>query len=300
MKKNSALFLYVLLLISITAFGQDEPKKPKKKKSKFQTGLYLGSYFSNKQTAVLYDGYGYDLEGNRNDFSSSFMYRKVVLEYGGGYGQTDQVAAALGVNHGEWTFDETDMPMAMKYIPSFSIGLNMNYTPNKKDAWFLNLNAARLLARGNFTIVITTPPIGPQPPGYQNIQTFGIAGSEQRLLCQAGYRRIFIGEEPVFNMFLEGGIAMNMTKYMGNQAVVNGLRMDLASFYYQQYYPTYNASYLKGIGLGAFAGLGLNIAANDNWTLQFLYQPSFEKINIGVETKPALHHSIGLRTFYTL
>ncbi|MFM7054087.1 MAG: hypothetical protein ACKOX7_05035, partial [Bacteroidota bacterium] len=45
-------------------------------------GLYLGSYFPNKYPASLYDGYGYDLEGNKRDFQNSWMYNKIMNQYG--------------------------------------------------------------------------------------------------------------------------------------------------------------------------------------------------------------------------
>ena len=278
-------------------FSQEESSKPEKKKTRFQTGLYLGSNFANKHSASLYDGYGYDVDGNKNNFINSFMYRRIVLEYGSG--QIDQVAIALGVNPGEWKFDQTDMPFSMKYNPSFAAGVNLGYAVSKKDALFLNANVARLNLSGNFTIVITTPPIGPQPPGYQNIKTFGITGTEQRTVLQLGYRRI-LGDDDIFNFFVEAGPLFNMTQYLGNRATINSLQIDLATYYSQSYYPTYRAKFLRGNSFGGFAGLGLNITASANWTAQILYSPSFEKINIGEDPKPKLQHAAGLRVIYTL
>lgn len=298
-------FLHFFLLISAlncfagtTPLSSDEEKKSTKK-SNFRAGLFLGSYFPNKYTAELYDGYGYTAEGKKNDFLNSFMYRRIVLEYGGLSGQTDYVAQALGVNPGEWVFDKTDMPLDMKYNPAFSVGAAINFSISKKDVLLLNMNVSRLTLNGNFTIVITTPPIGPQPPGYQNIQTFGITGGEQRMLFQAGYRRM-LGDDEIFNFFVEVGPAFNISKYLRNQANINNLHIDLANFYNQTYYPTYRAKYLNGLGLGAFGGLGLNISANQNWTIQLVYSPSYEKINIGEGPKFTLHHAAGLRAFYNL
>jgi hypothetical protein len=306
MKIISASLLTLFLLFNSFCFSQKEDTISSKKKTKFQIGLYLGSCLANKYTAKLYDGYGYDAEGKKNVFKnssnmdqSSFMFRKIVMEYGGGYGQTDQIAIALGVNPGEWTFDESDMPLNMKYSPAFMVGTQMSFVATKKDALFINANVAKLSLNGNFTIVITTPSIGPQPPGYQNIKTFSITGSEQRMILQAGYRRI-MGDDEVLNFFIEGGPTLNMTKYIRNQISINNLQIDLASYYTQNYYATYRAKYIRGIGLGAFAGLGANITANPNWTLQILYSPSYEKINIGESPKLRLQHAIGLRAFYNL
>ena len=258
----------------------------------------IGSFFANKKTAAFYDGYGYDAEGKKNTFYNSFMYRRIVLEYGNSSGQ-DLIAQALGVNPGEWTFNYNDMPLEMKYSTSVIAGFQLNYAATKKDAVLVNVNAVKLTSNGNFTMVVTTPPIGPQPPGYQDIRTFGISGGEQRLMIQAGYRRILVDDE-VFNCFVEIGPSLNMTKYLRNQIAINNLHIDLAYYYSQNYFPTYHARYLHGTGLGIFAGFGVNIAANSNWTLQLLYSPSYEKINIGEDPKLSLQHSAGIRAFYTL
>lgn len=306
MKSFSILLFTSLLLFSALCFSQTDDGKSKKKKSKFQTGLLIGSYFANRYTASLYDGYGYDETGKKNDFvdyadiqKSSFMYRRIILEYGGAYGQADQIAQALGVDRGQWTFDQTDMPVKMRYAPAITVGMQLCYAVTKKDALLLNINAAKLTLGGNFTIVLNTPVIGTTPPGYENIKTFAITGAEERLMLQPGYRRI-LGDDEAFNFFIEAGPSLNMTKYLRNDITINNLHIDLSSYYTQAYYPTFHARYLRGVGMGAFAGFGLNITANPDWSLQLLYSPSFEKINIGEASKFSLQHAIGIRAFYTI
>ena len=299
--------LFILLLCNSNCFSQEEeekrPKKPKSAKG-FHVGLFVGYYYANKYTSNLYDGWGYDENGKRNDFTNSFMYRRIVNDYGGGNsGTTDQIAVALGVdptaNPKQWSFDETDMPVKMKYSPALLFGLQMNYGITKKDALVFNLSAVKINLIGSFAMVITNPIIGPQPPGYQNLKYFSITGGEQRLMLQMGYRRI-LGENDFVNFFIEAGPALNYTKFIKNQITINNLPIDLSFYYTQPYYPTYRASYLRGTGFGAFAGFGINITASPKWTLQFLYNPSYEKINIGQEPKPALQNSFGLRAFYNL
>ncbi|MEK6616697.1 MAG: hypothetical protein AABZ32_11425 [Bacteroidota bacterium] len=300
----TAFSLLVFLLFSTNCFSQTEDKSKIKKNKNgkgFHAGFYLGSYFAHKYTAKFYDGYGYDADGKKNDFLNSFMNKRINIDYGGGYGQPDRVALALGVNPGEWIFDQTDMPANMKYNPAFLIGLQMNFGITKKDQLLLNVNASKLMLSGNFTIVVINPLIGPQQPGYQNIKTFSITGGEQRLMFQLGYRRI-LGDtkESVLNFFIEGGATGNMTKFLRNQVTINNLQIDLSYYYTQSYFPTYRAKYLHGVGIGAFAGFGCNITANPKWNLQLLYSSSFEKINIGEDPRHTLQNAIGVRAFYNL
>jgi len=294
-------FFLFSIFSSVDIFSQDETeaRSYKRKDKGFHFGLFLGAGFANKHTAKLYDGYGYDETGKRNEFIKSLMYRRIVIDHGGGNGQTDQVAQALNVNPGEWTFDETDMPINMKYNPAFSVSLLMRYCFDKKNSILLNAASTRFTLSGNFTIVITAPPVGPQPPGTQNIQTFSITGSEQRTSFQFAYQRM-LGDDDKFNFFVEGGPVCTMTRFLKNQATINTLHIDLAAYYHWQQYAESNTKILKGIGFGGFAGLGMNFNIGSKYSLQLLYNPSVEKIAIGENQEPALQHSMGMRAYYSL
>jgi hypothetical protein len=306
--KPIRLFAAIILICSINliagseqlAISQNDDHKSIVKKSNFNVGLLVGTYFPNKHTVELYDGYGYDAEGNKNDFLNSFMFRKIILENGGFFmGQTDQVALALGVSHGEWSFEETDMPFKMKYNPALMVGIHLYYSVTKKDLLLLNINITKLTIGGNFSIILTNPTIGIVQPGYKNIKIFSITGAEQRLILQIGYRRI-LGTNDIFNFFIEGGPSLNLTEYQRNTISINNLHMDIATYYTQEYYSTYRAKYLRGIGLGVFTGFGLNINANENWNMQLLCSPAFEKINIGTKSKFIIQNTIGVKAAYTL
>lgn len=306
MMKFRQIIAVGLILLSMRCFSQvnkenDEennaPDMDKPARQNFFTGLYLGSYFANKYTANFYDGYGYDVDGNKNDFLHSFMYRRIIMDYGGINGQPDQIAQALNVNPGEWTFDQSDMPVKMKYNPAFIIGLQMYYLITDKDMLLLNLNTSKLSASGVFTIVKNTSQIGPQQPNYDNIQAFSITGTEQRFFLQFGYRRM-LGQDDLFNFFIEGGASMNTAKYLKNQATINQLLIDLSSYYMDPYYPTYRTPYLRGTGLGIFGGFGLNLDASNKWNMQLTYSPSYERIHIGKDPEFTFHHTVGIKAFY--
>lgn len=291
------------LVISLGVYAQEDDNTestPRRHKSKgLQTGLYLGSLFANKFTAHLYDGYGYGIDGVKNNFPNSFMYEKIIVEYGGGNGQPDQIAQQLNVNPGEWAFDQSDMPINMKYNPAFTVGLQARWLTKKKYAVLLNANASKLTLNGNFTIQLLAPPIGPVQPGFQNLQIFPIIGSEQRIVIQLGLQRI-LGEDEVFNLIVEGGPLFNMVKFSGNRIVINGLQIDLMTFYNQYGNEVYRAKNLTGVSFGAFAGLGVDVNTNARWKIQGVYNPSYEKISLGENQAPKLQHAIGVRVYYDM
>jgi hypothetical protein len=292
---TSLLFLIIILKVHSQELSPEgDTLKPQSRG--FHIGLYIGSYFANKYTAYLYDGYGFDADGKRNSFYNSFMYNKIVMEYGGGYaGQPDRIAQALGVQHGEWSFSESDMPINMRYSTAFLLGLQGRYSVDRNNAILLNVNASQLNITGNFTIVTT-----PQTNFTQvsrNIKTFAIKGVEQRLMFQLGYQRLF-GKNEKINFVAEGGLHVTMAKFDKNVILINDLLIDLTSYYYQ---PGYSAYYVRkpiGVGYGAFAGLGVNFNMSEKARIQFIYNPSYEGVNIGDNPKLKMQHAVGLRMYY--
>ena len=304
MKTIKIVLLILYILFSIKSFAQsnDDDTKPANNKSRkgFHGGIYTGVYFANKSTANIYDGYGFDPNGNKNDFTNSFMNQSINYYYAGLNGQTDQIAQALSVNHGDWSFNPSDMPTKVKYNPGISVGFNFMYGITQRDAFIFNANATRLTLTGAFTIELNTTPINPTQPGTSNVQMCSITGGEQRALFQMGYRKI-LGNDKVFNFFIEEGIEINMTKEMSNKIIINTLQIDLNTNYNNPYlYNGFMQKYLSGVGLGAFAGIGLNITANAKCNFQLVYEPSYEKINIGFDKSLKLQNTVGLRIYYLI
>ena len=307
MKYHKIIRGIIFLLVcanNFNSFAQDETtnndeEKPVKTKSGkgLHAGLYVGSYFANKYTAILYDGYGVDMEGNRNTFATSFMSRKINDEYGGNNGQPDLIAQQLGVDHGMWSFTESDMPINIKYNVAFMVGLATKLGINKKEAIILNVNSVKLTASGNFTITLDKPLNSNQL--YGQYRTFGIRGTEQRLFLQLGYSRI-VGDNDNLNFLVEGGLTGNTVKFDKNQIQINNLTLDLTTYYNLPGYAVYRPKGFSGFGLGAFAGLGFNLSMSDKATVQLLYTPSFEKINIGFSPTAKLQNAAGLRFYYNI
>ena len=304
--KISAVLL--LMMNTVNASAQDNtddgsaPADDKSKKG-FHVGMFVGSYFANKYTASVYDGYGFDFDGNRNGFYESFMYTKIWRQYGGyDYSsQPDQIAAALStgsqtVDYHTWTFDESNMPTNMRYTPAFEFGLLGRYTADKKNAILLNLNAVKLNINGNFTIILPQQANATQV--NSRIQTFAIRGGEQRLLFQVGYQHLF-GESETFNFLLEGGLNVTLAKFDKNEILINNLRIDLLSNYFQAGYPATIIKRPIGWGFGAFGGMGLNIAMNPKCTVQLIYSPTYENIRIVQNPRLKMQNAVGLRAYYS-
>jgi hypothetical protein len=228
------------------------------------------------------------------------MYGKIINQYGGGYGQTDLIAQALNVNPRNssspgWDFTKNDMPVNMRYTASFLFGLQCRYSVDPKNAISLNVNASKLNVSGNFTIS-TTPPTGSSQIN-NSIQTFGIKGGEQRLMIQIGYNRLF-GDNETINFFAEGGLNMTYSQFDKNEILINNLKIDLTEFYDYQGIQAGYTKLPRGMGFGAYAGVGINIAMGEKFTIQLIYNPSYEGIKIGDKQMLKWQHSVGLRAYY--
>ena len=303
-KKPIKFFFLLLIILSVKINAQnnddkDEAETKIYKKSKILSGFYIGSYFANKYSASTYDGYGFDVNGNQNSFLNSFMYQKIKNVYGGGLGQFDQIASALGVDQGQWQFNESDMPINMRYVPAIMLGFNFKIPVSKNSAFIFNLNGSKLSIEGNFTMTLLKV-LGSNPAINSNIKTFAIKGTEKRLLFQLGYQKIF-GTDDNINFFGEIGFNGTLSQYNSNTIYINELQIDLTYYLNQNNNPiTSPTKPPTGFGLGAYAGLGLNINLNSQFTMQLLYSPSHEKINIGNKPTLKLQNSIGVRLYYKI
>lgn len=278
-------------------------------KKGFYAGIYVGAMKADSYSARLYDGYGYERgTGDPNDWANAWLPSRIALEGSNTTPGGDAIAEALNVDPGQYIFTEEDMPTNMTYNIAFSFGLQGRYNFNNKNALLFNINFSRLTVNGQFTIELTTTPVGSNPsnPGEINyndqIKTFGIRGDEQRVMLQAGYQRIF-GNHEYFNFVGELGVDVTFAKFIGNQAKINYLTLDLT-----QQLNTTNGTPIPGAGpgnltgaaVGVFGGLGVQLETGSKWTVQLLYNPIYQKIALGTDTKYGLHHTLGLRAIYNI
>lgn len=309
--KLQQLFLISFVLLFNISFAQEndslieDETSAKQKQKSFHAGVYVGSYWANKSSASLFDGYGFDEFGVRNTFANSILYNQIVNVYGGGYNGVDLIAQLLNVDHKDWYFNEQDMPTNLRYTTTFLVGLNTRFQVDKKTNITFNINASKLIVNGKFTISSTTTSNGFQSQPIQN--QFTITGGEQRLMMQLGYQKI-IGNNKKLNFMLEGGLNVIFSKAQKNIAYLtsnafngaNNITIDLMSIYNQQPYNTYSPKYLIGAGIGAFGGIGLHLTINPKYTVQLLYSPSYDRISIGYNPKFRMQNGFGLRFYYNL
>lgn len=275
----------------------------------FHAGLYVGAFWANRNTAYIYDGYGFDINGQRNTFANSILYDQIVNVYGGANGGVDYIAQLLNVNHSDWNFTEQDMPINLRYTTTYLVGLNTRYQINKKASITLNINGSKLVVNGKFTIrsANTNSGLNNANSSQSTLNQFTIIGAEQRLMFQLGYQRV-LGNNEKLNFMIEGGLNVILSKAQKNQAILNtdvnsgqnNITIDLMNLYNQPPYNYYSAKYLVGGGIGAFGGIGLHLTINPKYTVQLLYNPSYDRISLGYNPKFKLQHGVGLRFYYNL
>lgn len=296
-------FSGLLLLSGFSLFAQEEPSTESEnkfppRKNRFQSGFYIGSYFANRHSAANYNGYGFDLDGKQNSFQNSAMYQKIKNEYGGGFGQTDYIALELGVDPKQWEFNESDMPARMRYQPAILLGFILRVPIDKTSGFILNAKGTKLNVEGNFTISTLRPQTSSNPVLNSNIKTFPIRGQEQRLQFELGYQKLFGAEEKI-NFFVELGFIGTLTKFDRSWIQINNLVIDLTYNVNQTINPTpVQARPRVGFGIGAFAGIGINMALNSRVTLQLLGNLLHEKINMGINPALKLQGALGIRVYY--
>lgn len=311
--KSTILFLCFFCTITLNSHAQEEGTEsndtnsiqPVYTNKGFHAGLYVGAFWANRSTAYLYDGYGFDENGQRNTFANSILYNQIVNVYGGANGGIDYIAQLLNVNHTDWFFNEQDMPINLRYTTTYLVGLNARYQIHKKASILLNINASKLIVNGKFTIRSSSPSNGLQ--AQAKVNQFTITGAEQRLMFQLGYQRI-IGNNEKLNFLLEGGLNIILSKAQKNQALfnsdqnggANNFTIDLMNVYNQPPYNFYSAKYLIGAGIGAVGGIGLHLTFNPKYTIQLLYNPSYDRISLGYNPKFKMQHGVGLRIYYNL
>lgn len=292
----------------------DNLEKDDVERKGFYAGIYVGALMSNGYSARMYDGYGFDLDGNRNNFENSFLNLQINgptnnpnLTMQMRNRVTQALNETMSVDPHDWEFTIEDMPRSdqIKYNIAFAFGLQGRYNFDDRNSLLFNINFSQVTVNAEFTITILNPqPISdPGNPGAivypDRYPKFGIRGDEQRVMLQLGYQRI-LGNNDFFNWVIEAGADLTFAKFGENQAQINSYVINLKTFYNQVGGFDRAARNLTGVAAGVFGGFGGQIEAGGKWTIQLLYNPIYQKIALGTDTRYGLHHTLGLRAIYNI
>lgn len=308
--------IYLLILVLFTAvlanaqvYNYEDGEAPPRDQdsiSGFTFGFNIGYYFANPATAVLYDGSGFDRDGNRyTDLRNFWLYRAIYSDIRGG--SNDQVDPAIVEILDPATFvafTESDMPFNMRYGPSFMYGAHVGYSFTGNFSMFFEVNGTNPVTVSEFTIQVN--PGASADPSPDNLRRFQIRGEEQRLIFNLGAKKT-LGNNEFFRPYLEGGVNSTFAKFESNvinlesstNNFVPPLVKDITRYQTNIGGNIEQARNLTGVGFGAFAGLGGQLTMGDKFILNLGYIASYEQVKLGYVESRNFQHIIVLRVIYT-
>jgi hypothetical protein len=303
--------LYIILIISLISslstaqvYNWADGEEPVKLDSVrgLVVGLNLGFYKANSATASIYGGYGFDRDGKRLLFATSWLNQAIQ----GNPQAIARTSDAVNLAPQEWQFTESDMPGSMRFSPQFMWGGHLRYHFNPDFGLYMEVNGTQPVTVGEFTITTFS---GSNLPGeQQQFRRFQIRGEEQRLIFTLGAHQV-IGrkakerrhQSTLFLPFVDFGINSTLTKFEENVIFLGDQvgTVDLTIFYQQQGIQIDEAQILTGVGLGAFGGFGGQFHLGQSIMFDLAYIASFEQIKLGEINQRAFQHIIVLRAIWT-
>ncbi|NEN25715.1 hypothetical protein G3O08_19685 [Cryomorpha ignava] len=287
----------------------EEPLPPDSIKGLY-VGLNLGFYFANKNTARIYNGYGYERDGAIiSTFAQSWLNRAISGPPNGSFQSEDRTSEAMRAAPGEWIFAESDMPGEMTYRPSFMFGGHLRYMFNSDFGVFTEINGTFPVTVGQFTIQRVAP--SPDPTQNQRLEQFQIRGEEQRLFINLGLHRVLgrkavekSGKPTIILPYFDLGATVTFAKFEENvidmgEYVVNFNRIvDLTQFYTQQGQFVESANLLTGMGFGGFGSIGGQITLGRKFTIDIGYVANFQQVKLGDIKETGIQHQFVLKAIY--
>ncbi|MCA1751003.1 MAG: hypothetical protein ABR572_13130 [Cryomorphaceae bacterium] len=280
----------------------EEPDEPVKLEdlTGFVVGLNIGFYQANSNTASIYNGYGFDRAGARNNFANAWLNQALQ----GNDINRRNTRNAMGFSDDNWSFGEDDMPNEMRYTPSFMWGAHFRYHLNPDFAFFAEVGGTSPTTTGEFTIVNQSAQPGQLES--QRINRVEIRGEEQRLLLTLGVRRALGREKKerenrstAILPFFEFGVNSTFVSFEENFINLDLPTRDLTRFFQQQGFQVDEARQLTGVGFGAFGTLGIQIHLGSDIMIDLGYRPSFEHVKLGEWDQRGFQHIAVVRGVWT-
>jgi hypothetical protein len=262
MKKLFFIFLKIVVITTNLKAQEDEVPEIK---GPF-TSLGFGSYFANKNTAIVYDGVSkYSLIGIAYYFRTE-PFRTQFEEYF------------------KYPFEIVELPENIKYRPAREVSWQVGYRFEDGSAIYAEANFAQLNIQDAFVVAIDDPN---RKSPEKLLQQIPIFGKEQRLNMNMGFHIPFIHERG-FTAYIPMFGNINSTKLESNYFVINN----------QQYQIMHNMQGITnirigGMGYGGGSGIGVKMKFNKSFSLDIGYNLIYSRIRMTDELRPfGLHHSI--------
>jgi len=240
-------------------------------------GINCGAAFANKYQANFYNG----ADGNQNEINYIFGNQYHLYEI-------RQV-----IND---TFSLAGMPTAMRYKPSFCVGMYIKKNFNNHFGAFIQFNYSKFTTRDVFTMKIGATP---SSQSFDSLMNYPIWGSEDRINIDIGGSYEFPIDDKIFG-FVEAGFNLNNVKVRENKISIENLEYSLINIYANQpYIPNTQLQEYPvregGIGLGAFISPGVKFKFSDHVAVDLLGSLYWSKINLMHYNTFRLHYNVMLR-----
>jgi hypothetical protein len=236
---------------ALTNDDEEEEEQEDERKG-FSFGLNLGGYFSSSATANIYNGAGG--MGSVNAASNVNWYS---IEDRIGVNSlfiNDVQAINTFYNSSGYAFLQDSYPYNMKYMPAFSVGLQVRYSFNRYLALIANVNAMRLKAAGQFTMQFFGTP---QPLNAQaDIRLFTIAADEQRFQVNLGFRQGWMMGD-FSNFYFQFGGSLLGTKWQDNYIYVAERKISLITNAPVAGQSPIDAQPTAAVGFGGYGSTGV-------------------------------------------
>lgn len=271
MLRNFQLLLW--LLIALPIMGQQNISHPeaisqtteKERVLRFDYGMNFGFYMANGATANYYNG-----TGQRS--------LEQVLSFSNNY---NRIRNELG-----YDFSLHSLPMKMSYKPAVMLGFYGSINFNPRAGIMAEFNYARLKAEDRFSLEIERVVF----IEGDNIELYPIYGTEERLDLRFSFQYTFLSKKSYLHPFFETGVSITDTKVKENRVRIHSQSFSL---HIPQTGLIYERDY--GIGFGGFATAGLKLDVNEQFALWLGYSANYSRINLGVNERFLLQHTLFLR-----
>jgi hypothetical protein len=185
-------------------------------------GLNLGGYFANKATANFYNG-SCPLDGYINEAGQVRCY-SIEERLDPSVFIQDAQTINNRIGSQGYSFPYDTYPTNMRYNPAMYVGLQLKYNFNRYSAVIMNVNALRLVASSQFSMVFYGTPA--QINAQNDVRLFSIVGNEQRMNLNIGYRQGWMMGD-FSNFYMQFGGSMLATKWTSNTIRVADTNFEL-------------------------------------------------------------------------